>query len=286
MQTTPPVRLLLGEAVPCPQTINLTDDLLVRTLYVEEQPRRLRKRKKISYDIGAQQKEERRQSRIAAMAYRREQAMEATKKRRAERNLRKEEKRRKREADRWTRPKKDELMLKFNRLRELSTTNHGHFKQEEEIASIYEEYGYSLNMFRRFKKECLDRMQMSILNHLENEERVHQQHGTPAQFKSMVRLYEELQTTMDNDTHITEPEMDVFYRKINSFLDGLGFQQIDGEYEVDVDELSFVQSNQFIRFLTDTLTDFKYLVYRRKSEKHEYEKSKLSSAFKKYLKKH
>ena len=122
-------------------------------------PRILRERKRISYDVGALQKEERRQSRINAMEYRREKAKAATRKRRAERKRRK--------AEAKALPKL--VVDKLTTLKEICNLSRGEFTYWNVLNLTLHYYGYKkFNPFE-FSVECNEMLVNDLQKYINNE---------------------------------------------------------------------------------------------------------------------
>jgi hypothetical protein len=217
--------------------------------------RSLRKRKRVSYDINAMVKEERRQTHIAAKEARREKAIRETGKRRVQRQLRKEERRKERKAAKWTRDKKDALMADYKLLEELSIKNQGDFTYREIISEIYESYNYTFNNFNRFKKECLDEMKEWIDFYLKEEKNYKRVNGTSEQHTKIESLYSNLSDLLDTineDTRVAiSDKMNVFFTSLHIPTDE------NGDFELDIDTLSYNQCRQFINFLLECLVKVK-----------------------------
>lgn len=217
--------------------------------------RSLRKRKRVSYDINAMVKEERRQTHIAAKEARREKAKRETEKRRAKRQLLKEERRKQRNAAKWTRDKKDALMADYKLLEKLSIKNQGEFTHREIISEIYTSYGYTFNNFNRFKKECLDEMKEWIDFYLKEEKNYKRVNGTSEQHTKIESLYSDLSDlleTMNDDNRIKiSDKMNVFFTSLQIPTDE------NGDFELDIDTLSYNQCNTFINFLLERLVEVK-----------------------------
>lgn len=241
--------------------------------------RSLRKRKRVSYDINAMVKEERRQTHIAAKEARREKAKRETEKRRVKRQLLKEERRKQRNAAKWTRDKKDALMADYKLLEELSIKNRGEFTYREIISEIYESYGYTFNNFNRFKRECLDEMKEWISFYLKDEKNYKRVNGTSEQHAKIESLYSDLSDVLDT---INEGSRVTISDKMNVFFTSLHIPTDEnGDFELDIDTLSYSQCNQFINFLLECLVEVK--ISKEKESYNNYKKSisKLNATIKK-----
>lgn len=255
----PSIRKLMGYDVVLPDKISLQDDIMIRHLAIEEnQGRRLRKRKKISYDVNAMVREERKSTFAAAKEARRQTAFSETRKRRAKRQQQKEEKRKRHKALQWTREKKDNLMADYLLLKELSIKNHGEFKYEEIIAEVYESHGYlSLNKFNRFRKACLDDMKEWIEYYLKDEKNHNNTKGTEEQHMKIKDLYLDLCEKIDTED-IQDDARDMISDNMDKFFGDLGLAEDDeGNYELDMDLLNYSQCKRLIDFLIECIVQYK-----------------------------
>jgi len=282
----PSIRQLMGYDVVLPDKISLQDDIMIRHLAVEEnQGRRLRKRKNISYDVNAMVKEERRTTFLAAKEARRQSAFSETQKRRAKRQKINDEKRKQHKAQQWTREKKDALMADYLLLKELSIKNHGEFTYEEIIKEVYEKHGYlSLTKFNRFRKACLDDMKEWIEYYLKDEKNHKNTKGTKEQHEKIQSLYMDYAERIDSN-EIEEDARVMISDKMDVFFHDLGLpEDEDGDFELDMDLLNYSQCKRLIEFLLESLVSYKVAIQVKRYNDYRRSVAELRTRINKYKK--
>ena len=280
------IRALAPEMV-VPEYLNLENDILERSLAVEESYGRVtRKRKKPAgyYDVAAKIKAERRSTVLAREEARREKVRKNKLKRQRIREKKAEEKRQQRLADKWTREKKAALMEKFNELKALDMKNHGTFIHEHDIAVIYEVHGYTFNFFNRFKKECLDEMEIDIEKFLTDARNYKKPKGTSKQHDKIEQLYGDLMERLESDD-ISEEDCNKINDKMEKHFTAINIPQKDDQFELDVDIFSYKQCNEFIDFLLICLVECRVAKERHSYRKYKLAISKLNETIKKYKQK-
>tara|TARA_Y100001936_G_C16032159_1_gene646255 strand:- start:692 stop:1585 length:894 start_codon:yes stop_codon:yes gene_type:complete len=284
----PSIRLLVGYDAVAPDKISLDDDLLTRNLVVEESyGRSTRKRKHISYDVNAMVKEERRTSHIAAKAARREKSAHEAAKRRAKRRKLKEERlereREEREAGKWTSEKKEQLISKYNELKSLCLKNYGKFKYKSIIRDVYKSHGYSKwKHMRRFKKKCLDDVNEWIEFYLKDERNTNLQKGTTEQYGKIESLYADLYELLESD-NIDESDRNQIQDRLDAYVATLpASKDENGNCEMDLDALNYLQCKNFIDILLECLVYARASINRKSYSRYQTSLVELKQKIKNY----
>ena len=256
----PSLRALMPGAT-IPSKVTMDTDYMTRALFYEENSfrRSRRARKSICYDVTKLQKEERRTTRLAAIAARSEKAKAATRKRKAKKKAFNEE------ADlasdsKWTAKKIVKLMEAMNSLRTLCEKNRGQFWYAGEVLEIITKHGQKVFNYTTMSTDCLNDIRDLVQEKIIYEGHVSNGKGTKEHRDEIRKKMSEVQEILE-----VRPDFEYlnekYERKMTEFMETIQTHTNKrGEIELDIDDFTMSDCIDMDSILSDLLNQITFKI--------------------------